>query len=85
MPPRNGYVSGRSILARRIVTIEDVLADERYESTAPHASGLRSLVGVPLLRDGNPVGVIVIVRSDAGPFTIWDSARLPPYGSHSAS
>ncbi len=69
MPPSGGYMSGRAILARRIVTIEDILADELYESTAPHASGLRSMVGVPLLRDGNAVGVIVIVRSDPGPFT----------------
>jgi GAF domain-containing protein len=69
MPPSSGYMSGRAILARRIVAIEDVLADQEYESTAPHASGLRSMVGVPLLRDGTPVGVIVIVRIEAGPFT----------------
>jgi GAF domain-containing protein len=69
MPPSAGYMSGRAFLARRIVTIEDVLADALYESTAPQASGLRSMVGVPLLKDGNPVGVIVIVRSDPGLFT----------------
>src|SRR4030095_664951 len=69
MPPSAGYMSGRAILARRIGTIEDGLADALYESTAPQASGLRSMVGVPLLKDGNPVGVIVIVRRDPGLFT----------------
>jgi signal transduction histidine kinase len=72
-------MSGRAILARQIVTIEDVLADERYESTAPHAGGFRSMVGVPLLRDSNPVGVIVIVRSDPGPFTDRQIALLKTF------
>jgi GAF domain-containing protein/anti-sigma regulatory factor (Ser/Thr protein kinase) len=79
MPPSGGYMSGRAILARRIVTIEDVLADELYESIAPQASGLRSMVGVPLLRDSTPVGVIVIVRSDPGPFTDRQIALLKTF------
>jgi two-component system, NtrC family, sensor kinase len=79
MPPSAGYMSGRAILARRIVTIEDVLADALYESTAPQASGLRSMVGVPLLKDGNPVGVIVIVRSDPGLFTDRQIALLKTF------
>jgi GAF domain-containing protein len=66
--PSWGQASGRAILSRQVVVIEDVLTDERYESTAPHVGGFRSMLSVPLLRDGNPIGVIVIVRTEAGPF-----------------
>ena len=78
-PPTPGHVSGRAILARRIVTIEDVLVDAQYESTAPHAGGFRSMVGVPMLKDGKPIGVIVIVRSDPGPFTDRQIALLQTF------
>jgi GAF domain-containing protein len=78
-PPRWGHVSGRAILDRRVAMIEDVLADERYESKAPHAAGFRSMLGVPLLKDGGPIGVIVIVRSDPGAFTDRQIALLQTF------
>jgi two-component system, NtrC family, sensor kinase len=66
--PSWGQASGRAVLTRQVVMIEDVLADETYEGTTPQVGGFRSMLSVPLLRDRNPIGVIVIVRTEAGPF-----------------
>jgi GAF domain-containing protein len=67
--PSPGTLSGRTILSRRVTAIEDVLMEANYESIAAQAGGFRSLLGVPLLSDGNPIGAIVIVRGDPGPFS----------------
>src|SRR5262249_43925979 len=67
--PSPGTLSGLTILSRRVTAIEDVLIEANYKSIAAHAGGFRSLLGVPLLSDGNPIGAIVIVRGDPGPFS----------------
>jgi GAF domain-containing protein/anti-sigma regulatory factor (Ser/Thr protein kinase) len=67
MPPGPGSVSGRSILNRAVVQIPDVSADPEYAHG--HLASLiktRSLVGVPMLREGLPIGVIVVPRAEAG-------------------
>jgi len=73
-PPSPGTVSGRTILGRCVTAIEDVLSDASYKSSAVRAGGFRSLLGVPLLSNGNSIGAIVIVRSHPGSFSdkqIW--------------
>src|SRR5262249_26869309 len=60
---------GRVILARVTVQIEDVLEDPHIPLEIAHAGGWRSILGVPMLRDGAPIGVIVITRSEVGRFT----------------
>jgi signal transduction histidine kinase len=61
-------VVGRAILTREVVTIEDVLSDAAYGvGHAAVASGFRSGLGVPLLRDGQPIGAIAIGRIEPGP------------------
>jgi GAF domain-containing protein len=70
-PMRAGraQVSGRAILSRAIVEIEDVRNDPEYLQGMADEMELGSLLGVPMLRaDGTPTGVIVINRSEAGPF-----------------
>ena len=65
-----GTLSGRVMIERRPVHIPDVLADPEYSlSEAQRAAGYRSMLGVPLLRDGIPMGIILLMRSHAGPFT----------------
>jgi PAS domain S-box-containing protein len=68
MPPDRGQMSGRVILEGAVVQIPDLLADPEYRRDVALASGWRSILGVPLLRDGQPTGVIVINRTEAGPF-----------------
>jgi two-component system, NtrC family, sensor kinase len=78
-PPSPGKLVGRTILSRQVVMIEDVLADEQYESMAPHVGGFRSLLGVPLLRESSPIGAIVIVRSNPGAFLDKQIALLQTF------
>ena len=68
--PGQGSVIGRTILHRKTIHVLDVLADAEYTmaETAQKAD-LRTALGVPLLREGNPIGVIVVGRHAVQPFT----------------
>src|SRR6516225_1636808 len=70
--PGRGTVSGRAVLEGRTVHIPDVLADPEYDygkGQGQKVGGFRTLLGVPLLRDGVAIGVLVLARSVARPFT----------------
>ena len=66
--PQRDLVSGRAIMSRAVVQIEDVLADREYHQDVALATSWRSMVGVPMLRGGEPVGAIVINRVEPGAF-----------------
>ena len=56
MSPDQGYASGRALLERKVVHIPDVLADPDYTwHEGQKVAGNRAMLGVPLLRDGEPV------------------------------
>jgi two-component system NtrC family sensor kinase len=57
------------LLERKIVHVLDVLADPEYTYTAQKVGGFRTLLGVPLLREGSPIGVIALGRNSVRPFT----------------
>ena len=68
--PGEGSVAGRAALHKRAVQIVDPLADPLYESKDEARIGrARSMIGVPLLRDGSPIGVIALARERVEPFT----------------
>src|SRR5215813_7784950 len=62
-------VTGRVALECRVVHIPDVLADPEYSYGAQPLGGYRALIGVPLLREGNCIGVMAICRRTPQPFT----------------
>ena len=65
-----GSVSGRAVLERRTVQIHDALADPEFTRFDTQAVGqFRTLLGVPLLREGTPIGVISMQRRRVEPFT----------------
>jgi GAF domain-containing protein len=65
-----GSAIGRTVLAAKTVHLVDVLADPEYTNLDMQQKlGLRTVLGVPLLREGNPIGVISLVRSSVRPFT----------------
>ena len=68
--PGQGSVIGRTILHRKTIHVPDVLADAEYTmAETAQKAGLRTGLGVPLLREGNPIGVILVGRRAVQPFT----------------
>src|SRR5262249_17159760 len=61
---------GRAWLDRKIIHIHDVLADPEYVLRVPaEIGGWRTALGVPLIREGVPIGVLVLMRRVVRPFT----------------
>jgi GAF domain-containing protein len=61
---------GRTVLEGRPIHVPDVLADPEYKLTElARIVGFRTVLGVPLLREGMPIGVIALQRRTVRPFT----------------
>ena len=67
--PERGNVSGRALLEGRTVHIPDVDTDPDFTLAPWVGAGIRSVLGVPMLREGVPIGVLGLARSDVRPFT----------------
>jgi GAF domain-containing protein len=66
--PERGSAAGRALLEGRTVHIPDADADPDYTFDTAGAR-IRSMLGVPMLREGVPIGVLTLIRSDLRPFT----------------
>jgi signal transduction histidine kinase len=65
-----GSVLGRTVAERQPIQIPDVLADPDYSLLdVQRMVGFRTIMGVPILREGNPIGVIVLMRLTVRPFS----------------
>jgi len=63
-------VAGRALVEGRIVQIADVKADPDYTfSPALDSGDFRTGLGVPMLREGVPIGALTLTRKDVRPFT----------------
>ena len=67
--PGRDTITGRTLLEGKTVHIPDVLADPEYDSPVLRIGANRTVLGVPLLREGVPIGVLVVTRSTVRPFT----------------
>ena len=64
-----GTMAGRVLLEGGPIHIPDVLADHEYQfGEGQKLAGFQTLLGVPLTREGVPIGVIVLARSVVRPF-----------------
>ena len=70
VPFGRASLTGRTALERKMVHIPDVLEDPEYTWTKSIELGqFRTMLGIPLLREGVPVGVIALSRRTVRPFT----------------
>ena len=70
IPPARGSLIGRTALERKAIHLPDCLADPEYNYFKYQSSGgYRTMLGVPLLREGVPIGVIGLMRTTVKPFT----------------
>jgi len=67
--PGTATVIGRAAMHRKVVSIDDALSDPLYEKKQEaKIAGIRSMIGVPLTREGAPIGVIALARGRVEPF-----------------
>jgi signal transduction histidine kinase len=65
-----GSVTGRTLFEGKIVHIPDVEADPDYTFAVGRTlGGFRTLLGVPMLREGSPIGILSLARTETRPFT----------------
>jgi len=69
LEPARGSCVGRTLLEGRFVHIPDIREDPEYTLSTMELAGYRTMLGVPLLRQGVPIGVIALIRTAAQPFT----------------
>jgi GAF domain-containing protein len=68
--PDRGTVAGRVLLERKSIHIPDVQADPEYTMIGiTRQAGFHTILGVPLLREGNPIGVVLLGRNTVRPFS----------------
>ncbi len=71
-PSRDTQVA-TAILDRTVVEVQDFETDSGVPAPSiplARALGYRSILAVPMLRDGNPIGAIAVARAEAGPFSV---------------
>jgi two-component system NtrC family sensor kinase len=68
--PERGTATGRALLDGKVVHIPDVQADPEYTFVeAQKLGGFRTILGLPMLREGVPIGVLALTRREVRPFT----------------
>ena len=66
-PPSEGLVAGRVILSGQALTMDDALTDPAYNKSFAAAGNWRRIMGAPMLKDGAPVGAILVGWKEPGP------------------
>jgi two-component system NtrC family sensor kinase len=68
--PERSSATGRALLEQQTIHIPDVQADPEYTfAEAKRLGGFRTILAVPMLREGVAIGVLTLTRIDVRPFT----------------
>src|SRR5260221_14189397 len=68
--PDRGSVTGRVVLQGKAVHVVDTKADAEIRLTVGTGfANVRTVLGVPMLREGTATGVLILTRSTVEPFT----------------
>jgi GAF domain-containing protein len=81
VPDRETLV-GRTILARETLHFHDAASDPTHAASLPTARAalaIRSWLGVPIVREGEPIGVIALVRLEVRPFSEQEIALVQTF------
>ena len=80
--PERGSAIGRALLERKVIHIPDVQADPEYNwAEAQRFGSFRTNLGVPMLRDGVPIGAFGLTRSEVRPFSDKQIALVANFAS----
>jgi PAS domain S-box-containing protein len=79
--PDPARISGRAILEREVIHLADALSDARFPGSAETltSAGNRSVLAVPMLKAGEPIGVIFMVRREPRRFSDRQVALLKTF------
>ena len=87
LPINRDSISGRALLERRTIAVDDMLsagADYPLSLEIAQRSGHRTVVVVPLFREGKPFGTILLRRQEVRPFSERELALLQTFGDQAA-
>lgn len=83
--PGRDSMTGRVVLSGRPVQIDDVLADPEYDWPTAHGDEwIRTLLGVPILREGAVIGVVGLGRREVRPFDDAEIALVATFAEQAA-
>ncbi len=84
-PVARDTTSGRAVLDRRVVHIEDTWLDPEYTHPLRDTIALRSVLTVPIFREGLAIGAVTVWRAEMSPFTDKQIALLQTFADQAVS
>jgi two-component system, NtrC family, sensor kinase len=79
MRPDRSQTASRAILTRSVAHLPDVLDDREYRRELALSGGWRSVLSVPMIREGDPIGAITVARHQPGAFSETQIALLQTF------
>jgi GAF domain-containing protein len=79
MPPNRNQTGSRAILDNAVVHVPDVLEDPEYHHELAVQGGWRSVLSVPMVGKGRPIGAITVTRMEPGLFSDTEIALLQTF------
>jgi len=79
MRPDQSQTASRAVLRRSVVHLPDVLDDPEYRRELALKGGWRSVLSVPMMREGHPIGAITVARLKPGAFSETQMALLQTF------